>query len=158
MSIIETFSPRVQCAILTGIAGGAVAQTMSIWGGELARHLPPMLTMIVTATFGAAVSGAVFANVFGRSGWGGALVAAVLWPFVTLFGAAFAASAVALFFETGWRRSLVHSLVDAAAEGAFLGALAVTDGVLTSPVVAGVWGVALIAVHSGMKQEKAATT
>jgi hypothetical protein len=156
MPSFSSISLRVHCAILTGIAGGATAQTMTLWGGDLARFLPPMTPMIVAASLGAGLAGAILADGFGRRGWCGVVTSALLWPFTTALGAAIAAMPFGLVDMVGQsftRRNMLH----AALESAPRGLVAVADGILFSPVVAAIWAISLLGLQFAMRAERSAT-
>lgn len=157
MTIFETFSPRTHAAILTGLAGGAVAQAMCVWGGTLAHFLPPATLMMLGGFGGAACAGMICAGVIGRPGWLGTLVAVLLWPLVTALGAILGALPFGLI-DQHTHRGMLSSLLSAAEEAAPLGLLAVADGIVTSPAVAGIWIVSALAVHAAVKQQRAVTT
>lgn len=44
-------SIRMQSAVLTGMGGGATAQAMGLWGGDLARFLPPTMAFDLGGCF-----------------------------------------------------------------------------------------------------------
>ncbi|WP_299687324.1 hypothetical protein [uncultured Tateyamaria sp.] len=136
---------RVKCGAATGAAGLAVAVAMTVAGGSLARFLPDGPLFHAVAFVGAAVAGAALADGFGRRGRLGALAAIVAAPVVTAVGAVIATLLLVAIFEPsgGWR----------ALSGAVpLGVLAVTDGIGTSPFVAGTWGLSLAGVHMAMRR------
>ncbi|WP_299725011.1 hypothetical protein [uncultured Tateyamaria sp.] len=149
-----TSPARLRCAALMAITGGAVSQTMSIWGGDLARFLPPMLVMICAGAAGAGLAGLLLADGFGRKGAFGMLWSVLAWPIATACGAVFGAATLAI----EWMRSPVQMVAHALEHGAPLGVMAVADGIATSPAVAGVWLVSGVAMHYGARIERAVIT
>ena len=140
-------------ALLVGCAGGATAQSMVQWGGPLAHHLPPVLPLMAVACVGAGAAGLLCSGAFGRRGWLGQALALVAWPVVTMCGAALAA---ALYLWAG--ALFVAGTPAAATQGAGLGILAVTDGIMHSPVVAAVWVASALLVQQAMRAERQSAT
>lgn len=151
---IFTCSARLRCAALMALTGGAVAQTMSLWGGDLARFLPPLPVMQGFGVAGAGLAGLVLADAFGRAGWRGAVWSCLAWPLATIFGAVTGAALLA--FEV--TRSPGAMLIKAVSEGAPLGIMALMDGIATSPAVATIWLASGLAMHSGARVERDVTT
>ena len=141
---------RLRCAALVALSGGAVAQAMTIWGGQMARFLPPHPYMILAGFVGAGLAGILLADAFGRGGKGGALLSGLFWPIATLLGACLGA-ALLIFGLEGPANVTPHSALES---GADLGTLAVMDGVFTGPLVAVIWFVSGIAVHFGARAER----
>ena len=141
---------RLRCATLIALSGGAVAQTMTIWGGDLARFLPPSSVMSLAGAGGAWLAGFAMVGAFGREGWRGVICSALMWPVVTAFGAALGAVLLVLMPLAVPSRP-AWSTLD---ESAGLGLLAVGDGITTSPVVAGVWLLSCAAIHHGARHER----
>lgn len=146
-------SIRMHSAVLTGIGGGATAQAMSLWGGDLARFLPPTWFLILAAFFGAACAGAVLAIALGRSGFLGVAICVLAWPVATAIGAVIAAMPFGLS-EIDMRYGVAGSALAAMTEAAPLGLLAVGDGITTSWVVAAVWVLSAALVHVIMRLER----
>ena len=142
---------RLRCAALIAMSGGAVAQAMVLWGGQMARFLPPLPVLMSAAVAGAGLAGIVLADAFGRQGRRGAIRSAIAWPVVTGLGAMAGASLLALDPARGPASMLANALK----EGAPLGFLAVADGIATSPAVLAIWLVAGVAVHHGARVERA---
>ncbi|MEO0381782.1 MAG: hypothetical protein AAF252_16055 [Pseudomonadota bacterium] len=145
---------RVRCGVLMALAGGAVAQAMTLWGGDLARFLPPLSIMLCAAFVGAGVAGFFLADAFGRRGWGGIVWTALAWPLATAMGASLGAGLVG----TASSPEPLASLPEALTAGAPLGWMAVTDGITSSPAVALIWVVCGLAMHHGALAERAATS
>ncbi|WP_299548340.1 hypothetical protein [uncultured Tateyamaria sp.] len=146
-------SIRLHSAILTGIGGGATAQAMSLWGGDLARFLPPTWLLTLTAVFGAACAGAILASALGRSGLIGVVICILAWPVATALGAAIAAVPFGLSVAD-MRYGVAGGFVTAMREAAPLGLLAVGDGITTSWVVAAVWVLSAALVHVVLRTER----
>ena len=153
MTMIPLFS-RLKCATLIALSGGAMAQTMTLWGGDLARFLPPTAVMGLAGAGGAWLAGFALAGAFGREGWRGVMCSAVMWPVTTAVGAGLGASLLALVPTGAPSRPLWTALE----EGPGLGLLAVADGIATSPVVACVWLLSCAAIHHGARHERRAIT
>ncbi|MFL4470767.1 hypothetical protein ACERZ8_13070 [Tateyamaria armeniaca] len=148
-----TYAPRLRCAALTAMAGGAVAQTMSLWGGHLARFLPPMAVMMGAGAVGAGIAGLILADAFGRAGRRGAFCALLGWPIATLLGAVIGATLVVIEAMELSAATLAHAV----SEGAPFGIMALMDGISTSPAVAGIWLLSGWAMHVGARVERRAT-
>ena len=142
---------RLRCAALIAMSGGAVAQAMTLWGGQLARFPPPLPVLMSAAVAGAGLAGVLLADAFGRRGCRGAIWSAVAWPVVTGLGGMAGASVLALDPARGPASMLANALK----EGAPLGFWAVADGIATSPTVLVIWLVAGVAVHHGVRVERA---
>lgn len=140
---------RLHCAALMAVSGGAVAQTMSLWGGDLARFLPPLPMMTLAAAFGAGVAGLLVSDAFGRRGVWGLLSSGFGWCIATALGAGIGAAVFAVQPRLGISGGLLRALE----EGASLGLLAVGDGIVTSPPVAVIWILSGIAMHFGARVE-----
>lgn len=145
---------RARSATLTAIAGGALAQSMALWGGTLARFLPPWHVLILAAMLGAGMAGFLLADAFGRAGVWGAVWSAVGWICATVVGAGLGAAVFT--FSAGAYPAF--ALTNAVVEGAPLGLLAVGDGISSSPTVALIWIIGGCAVHYGTRTERAAVT
>lgn len=143
---------RLRCAVLMALAGGAVAQAMTLWGGELARFLPPVTPMMVAACAGACLAGLMLADAFGRTGWLGALWSTLAWPLATAVGAALGAG----LFGIVTSPAPLLGAPQALAAGAPLGLTAVIDGISTSPAVAVIWIICGLAMHHGALAERCA--
>lgn len=145
---------RVRCSVLMALTGGAVAQAMTLWGGDLARFFPPLSIMLCAAFVGAGVAGFMLADAFGRKGWVGLVSSTLGWPLATIVGASLAAGLVG----TASSPEPLASLPEALTQGAPLGLMAVTDGIVSSPIVAIIWSVCGLAMHHGAFAERAVTT
>ena len=145
---------RVRCGVLMGLTGGAVAQAMTFWGGDMARHLPPHWVMCGAASVGAGLAGLALADAFGRRGWGGAMLSVFGWPIATIMGAVLGAAFVLMKEGRPWASDPALAIV----EGAPLGVMSVLDGIVSSPVVATIWHVCGLAMHHGAFAERAVTT
>lgn len=152
MQILPLFH-RARSAALVALAGGAMAQAMVLWGGSLARFLPPWQALLVAAALGAGVAGFLLADAFGRSGRWGLIWSCVAWPMATALGAGVGAVLLTVLLATDGAEMLF-----AVSSGAPLGMMAVIDGVTTSPVVAVVWALGGCAAHYGTRSERAAIT
>ena len=157
MTYLNTLSVRGHAALLTGLAGGATAQTMTVWGGDLERFLPPTLLLIAAACAGAAGAGALLSGALGQRGWPGGLSLALCWPLVTALGAVLAALPFGLA-DAGFGSCGIERLSAAVETSAPLGLLAVADGIGNSPVVACVWGLSALAVHAGLRAQRQLST
>lgn len=144
---------RMHSAVLTGTGGGATAQAMSLWGGDLARFLPPTWLLTLAAVIGAACAGAVLAGALGRTGLIGVITCILAWPVATALGAVIAAVPFGLS-EVDVRYGVAGSVVTAVSEAAPLGLLAVGDGITTSWVVAAVWVLSAALVHVVLRLER----
>ncbi|MEL6807247.1 MAG: hypothetical protein AAFO97_05665 [Pseudomonadota bacterium] len=145
---------RVRCGVLMALTGGAVAQAMTLWGGDLARFFPPLSIMLCAAFVGAGVAGFMLADAFGRKGWVGFVSSTLAWPLATVIGASLGAGLVG----TASSPEPLASLPEALTAGAPLGLMAVTDGIASSPVVAIIWIICGLAMHHGAFAERAVTT
>ena len=145
---------RVRCGALMALSGGAVAQAMTLWGGDLSRFLPSLSTMILAACVGAGVAGFLLADAFGRRGWRGAIWTVVAWPIATVCGASLGAGLVGIASSAEPLAGLPEALV----AGAPLGIMAVSDGLSTSPAVAVIWLICGLAMHHGAMAERSPTT
>ncbi|MEO9573987.1 MAG: hypothetical protein ABJ263_14815 [Tateyamaria sp.] len=131
------------------IAGGAVAQAMSLWGGDLARFMPPFPVMICAGVAGAGLAGLMLVDAFGHKGWHGALWSSLGWSIATLFGAVVGATLVAV---EGPQSSL-PDVMRALGFSASLGVIAITNSIVTSSAVAGDWLLSGLAMHYGARIE-----
>lgn len=146
-------SIRMQSAVLTGMGGGATAQAMGLWGGDLARFLPPTWLLTLAAVFGAACAGAVLASALGRSGLLGMAMCILAWPVATSLGASIAALPFGLSgFDA--RYGVARAVGSAMTEAAPLGLLAVSDGIMSSWFVAAVWVLSAALVHVILRAER----
>lgn len=152
MQILPLFH-RTRSAALVALAGGAMAQAMVLWGGSLARFLPPWQALLVAAALGAGVAGFALADAFGRSGRWGLIWSYVAWPVATALGAGVGAVFLTVLLATDG-----GGLVYVVSSAAPLGMMAVIDGVTTSPVVAVVWALGGCAAHYGTRSERAVIT
>lgn len=143
---------RVRCGVLMALSGGAVAQSMTLWGGDLARFFPPLSIMLCAAFVGAGVAGFILADAFGRRGWGGMVWSIVTWPLATAVGASLGAGLVG----TASSPEPLASLPEALIAGAPLGWMAVSDGIASSPAVAAIWVICGVAMHHGALAERGA--
>lgn len=133
------------------LGGGAVAQSMVLWGGSMAQFLPPLAVMSLAASGGAALAGLVLADAFGRAGRWGVVVSAIAWCMATALGACVGAAFFAL--ESGLNpATFIPNAIFGAAP---LGLIAVADGIATSPAVAAVWALAGCAMHWCARVERA---
>lgn len=153
MIYLNNLSLRGHAALLCGLAGGATAQAMCLWGGDLARFMPPAFVLMGAASFGAACAGVVLADTMGRRGWRGALCFILAWPVVTGLGAAVASIPFGVS-DAGLRGNVVNTLAAAVDAAAPLGLLAVGDGIVHSPHVAAVWVLSALAVHKVLQTER----
>jgi len=135
--------------VLVGLAGGAVAQTMALWPGEVARFLPDPLMLATAAFFGAATAGTLCSGFFGRAGLFGWVIALCAWPLVTLFGAALAALP---FVYSG--RKVLWPAHEMALEALASGVLGVGVSIASSLPVGALWVLAALLVHKAMRAER----
>ncbi|MEL7133555.1 MAG: hypothetical protein AAGK77_14220 [Pseudomonadota bacterium] len=153
MTYLNHTSLRAAAAVLTGIAGGATAQAMTLWGSDLSRFLPPMPLLSLAAAFGAAGAGALLADAWGRQGWRGCLLSILIWPVATVLGACLAVMPFGLV-EHGWPSNAVLALADAFVTTAPLGIFAVLNGITSSVHVAAIWLISGVLVHIGLRAER----
>lgn len=146
--------PRWHAALLTALAGGATAQSMSLWGGTLAPFLPPLPVLGVAAMCGAGAAGAFCVAMLGRRGVRGWVLAGCMWPVITALGAGIAVMPLGVMEFSFRTNAAVTAIVEAAA----LGWLAVADGILTSLPVALVWATSGALLHLAVREERRATT
>ena len=153
----KTPTLRAQSTILTGLAGGATAQAMSLWGAETARFLPSIWFLTIAAFIGAAVAGAIMVGAFGRHGKAGVLLAAVAWPVTTVLGASVASIPFGLV-DVGLRSNAVFATVQALETAAPLGVFAVTSGITGSFHVAGIWIISAAVLHVTLRAARQSPT
>ncbi len=146
------FWGRLQCAALAALTGGALAQTISLWGGQFSRHLPPTTLMSLGGAIGAGLAILLLADGFGHRGLRGVIFAAFSWVVATALGAWFGASAVLIETSAG----AIYAIPSALEEGAGLGLFAVVGGILQSPTAFAVWVVGGCAMHYGARAERGA--
>ncbi|WP_299654156.1 hypothetical protein [uncultured Tateyamaria sp.] len=157
MTHLKSQSLTTQSALLTGLAGGATAQAMSLWGGDLARFLPPLPFLTLAAAFGGACAGVVLAKALGRSGWIGVMISALAWPVATLLGAVLAAIPFGLV-DAATHVSATEMLFTAVESAAPLGLLAIGDGIANSPYVATIWVLSATCIHIILRRERSLST
>ncbi|MEM6374252.1 MAG: hypothetical protein AAF727_15960 [Pseudomonadota bacterium] len=151
---ILSISLRLRCATLVALSGGAVAQTMSLWGGEVSMFLPDFTDMLWAGVLGAGAAGLLFGDLFGRAERTGVMWAMLGWAIATLVGAMFGAGAVIAYETNAPLANMGTSMM----EGAPLGVLALVSGVTGSPIVAAVWVLSGLAVHCATRAERSAPT
>ncbi|MEP2890017.1 hypothetical protein [Tateyamaria sp.] len=143
---------RSNCAALAALAGGALAQTISLWGGGITWFLPPTTLMCIGGAVGAALAMFLLADAFGQRGWRGVIGAALAWVVATALGAWFGAS----FFAIELNGSAIHVILSALDEGVDPGLIAVTAGISQSSAAFAVWVMGGCAMHCGARVERKA--
>ena len=145
---------RWHAGILTALAGGAMAQSMVMWGGSLSHFLPHAMILGIVAFCGAGLAGLVHAGALGRDGRQGWVIMLFVWPFTTALGSVLAVLPLAVMDAGAGLEPMLRGAIAAAG----LGLLAVTDGILTSTPVACVWASSGVLLHRALRVQRAAVT
>lgn len=146
-------SIRMQSAVLTGMGGGATAQAMGLWGGDLARFLPPTMAFDLGGCFWCRLCGRCAGQCAGtqRPAWYGNVYPCMASRhFAGRVHRRFAVWAIG--FRCALRRG--RAVGSAMTEAAPLGLLAVSDGVMSSWFVAAVWVLSAALVHVILRAER----
>ena len=147
-------SQRLRCAALAALGGGALAQTISLWGGDMPIFLLPTTLMCIGGATGAALAGFIMADAFGRKGPRGVFWSVQAWWITTVLGAWFGAA----FFAIEANRNLFFVILCALDKAAWPGILTVMEGIAYSPAVAVIWLICGLAMHHGAMAERSPTT